>query len=36
MIRLQTLQVEEFRGIRNLELAFDGKNFAISWAQRHG
>lgn len=29
MIRIQTLKIKEFRGIRNLELDFAGENFAI-------
>jgi hypothetical protein len=29
MIRLQSVLIEEFRGIRHLALTFDGKNFAI-------
>ena len=29
MIHIKTIKIEEFRGIRNLTLSLDGKNFAV-------
>lgn len=30
MIKIQSAHIEEFRGIRNLDIALNGKTFAVS------